>query len=236
MKQLLTIALILASAFASTFIVIKATGILTIEDIKNWLAIASEINPAYVALTVIILLFADLFIAVPTLTICILSGYFLGWSMGGLASTAGMMLAGVIGYWICWAIGPKLLMRIYKDPIKLAEMQDIFSEHSTSVILMCRAMPILPEVVSCMAGANKMAFVRFIAYYSISTIPYAFIAAYAGSESSLTNPMPAIFTAIGISLTLWFSWFIFLRRNYPRSKNDPKSGNYPKSDLIQQNQ
>lgn len=216
MKQLLTIALILATAFASTFIVIKATGILTIEDIKNWLTIASEINPAYVVLTVIILLFSDLFIAVPTLTICILSGYFLGWLTGGLASTAGMMLAGVVGYWICWNIGPKLLIRIYKDPKKLEEMQNIFSEHSTSVILMCRAMPILPEVVSCMAGANKMSFIRFIAFYSITTIPYAFIAAYAGSKSSLTNPTPAILTAIGISIVLWFSWFIFLRRYYPK--------------------
>lgn len=217
MKQLITIALILAAAFASTFIVIKATGVLTIDDVRTWLTMASEINPIYVAIAVIILLFADLFIAVPNLTICILSGYFLGWLGGGLASTAGMMLAGIVGYWICWAIGPKILMRIYKDPNKLAEMQHIFSEHSTSVILMCRALPILPEVVACLAGANKMSFVRFMVYYSISTIPYSFIAAYAGSKSSLANPTPAILAAIGISLALWFSWFIFLRRHYSKS-------------------
>lgn len=216
MKQLITIALILAAAFASTFIIIKATGVLTIDDIKHWLTMASEINPVYVVLTVIVLLFADLFIAVPTLTICILSGYFLGWLTGGLASTTGMMLAGISGYWICRAVGQKLLIKIYKDPKKLAEMQNIFSEHSTSVILMCRAMPILPEVVSCLAGANKMSFFRFMVYYSISTVPYSFIAAYAGSRSSLANPTPAILTAIGISLTLWLSWFFFLRRNYPK--------------------
>lgn len=217
MKQLLTIALVLAAAFASTFIVIKATGILTIEDIINWLTAGLEINPAYVVLTVIFLLFSDLFIAVPTLTICILSGYFLGWLTGGLAATVGMMLAGMTGYWICWAIGPEFLMKIYKDPKKLAEMQNIFSEHSTSVILMCRAIPILPEVVSCMAGANKMLFVRYMLFYSISTVTYAFIAAYAGSKSSPTNPTPAIFTAIGISLALWLSWLVFLRRVYSRS-------------------
>jgi uncharacterized membrane protein YdjX (TVP38/TMEM64 family) len=217
MKQLITIALVLAAAFASTFIVIKATGVLTIDDVKHWLTMASEINPVYVALAVIALLFADLFIAVPNLTVCILSGYFLGWLTGGLASTAGMMLAGIVGYWICWAIGPKILIKIYKDPQKLAEMQSIFSEHSASVILMCRALPILPEVVSCLAGANKMPFFRFMAYYSISTIPYSFIAAYAGSKSSLANPTPAILAAIGISIALWFSWFIFLRRNYPKS-------------------
>lgn len=217
MKQLLTIALILASAFAATFFVIKTTGILTIEDIRNWLTIASKINPVYVMLTVIILLFADLFIAIPTLTICILSGYFLGGLVGGLAASIGMLLAGLVGYWICRAIGPTLLIKLYKDPEKLTDMQNIFSAHSTSVILMCRAIPILPEIVSCMAGANKMLFVRYMLFYSISTVPYAFIAAYAGSKSSLTNPAPAIFTAIGISLILWLSWFIFLRRVYPTS-------------------
>jgi hypothetical protein len=72
MKQLITIALILAAIFASTFVVIKATGILTIDDVRTWLTMASEINPIYVALAVIILLFSDLFIAVPNLTICIL--------------------------------------------------------------------------------------------------------------------------------------------------------------------
>jgi len=221
MKQLITIALILATIFASTFVVIKATGILTIEDVRHWLTMASEINPMYVALAVIILLFSDLFIAVPNLTICILSGYFLGWLGGGLASTTGMMLAGIVGYWICWAIGPKILIKIYKDPKKLAEMQNIFSEHSVSIILMCRALPILPEVVACLAGANKMSFFRFMVYYSISTIPYSFIAAYAGSKSSLANPTPAILAAIGISLALWVSWFIFLRRNHPKSGQRP---------------
>lgn len=217
MRQLITIALILAAAFASTFIIIKATGVLTVEDVKHWLTVASEINPIYVALAVVILLFADLFIAVPNLTVCILSGYFLGWLSGGLAATAGMMLAGIVGYWLCWAIGPKFLLKIYKDPKKLEEMQAIFSEHGASVILMCRALPILSEVVSCLAGANKMSFFRFMFYYSISTIPYSFIAAYAGSKSSLANPTPAILAAIGISLALWFSWFIFLRRHYPKS-------------------
>jgi uncharacterized membrane protein YdjX (TVP38/TMEM64 family) len=221
MKQLITIALILSAIFASTFVVIKATGILTIDDVRTWLTMASEINPVYVALAVIILLFSDLFIAVPNLTICILSGYFLGWLGGGLASVTGMMLAGIVGYWICWAVGPKILIKIYKDENKLAEMQHIFSEHSASIILMCRALPILPEVVACLAGANKMSFFRFMVYYSISTVPYSFIAAYAGSKSSLANPTPAILAAIVISLTLWFSWFIFLRRNYPKSDQKP---------------
>ena len=218
MKQLLTIALVLASVFASTFFFIKATGILTLDDIKYWLGMASDINPAYVALIVIALLFSDLFIAVPTLTICLLSGYFLGWQYGGLTALTGMLLAVTTGYWISHHFGTRLLLKIYKDPQKIEEIRTLFSSYSGSVILMCRAAPMLPEVVSCLAGANRMFFAIFLKYHCISTIPYAFIAAYAGSRSTPMNPTPAILTAIGISLTLWVSWFIFLRNVQTKTK------------------
>lgn len=219
MKQLITIALVLAAIFASTFIVIKLTGVLTVDDVKAALTTASEINPVYVSLVVIILLFSDLFIAIPNLTVCIFSGYFLGAVTGGISAMLGMLLAGVVGYFICWYYGPNLLLKIYKDPGKLQEMKEIFSEHGVMVLLTCRALPILPEVCSCLAGATRMPFWRFFLYYSISTIPYAFIAAYAGSKSTLNNPSPAIYTMIGISVVLWFSWLFFLRRNFPKQQS-----------------
>lgn len=216
MKQLITIAIVLAAIFASTFIVIKITGILTVDDIKSALTSASEINPIFVSLAVIILLFSDLFIAIPNLTVCIFSGYFLGAISGGISAVIGMLMAGIVGYYICRYYGPGLLLKIYNDQKKLQDMQDIFSEHGGMILLTCRALPILPEICSCLAGATRMPFWRFFIYYSISTIPYAFIAAYAGSKSSLNNPSPAIFTAIGISIVLWLAWIQFLRRNFPK--------------------
>lgn len=212
MRQLITLALTLAAIFASTFILIKATGILTVEDIESALAAASQINPLYVAAGVIALLFADLLIAIPTLTIAILSGYFLGFVLGGISAMSGMIMAGLAGYMICWFYGPGLLMKIYKNPEKLHEMESIFSLHGSMVLIICRALPILPEVSCCLAGANRMPFWRFLLYYAIGTVPYAFIAAYAGSQSSLSEPKPAIFTAIAIPLFLWSAWFIFLRK------------------------
>lgn len=214
MKQLITVALTLAAIFASTFLIIKFSGILTVADIEAALDAASKINPLYVAACVVALLFADLFIAVPTLTVCILSGYFLGFVVGGFSAAIGMLVAGICGYMICWRYGPTLLQKIYKNPDKLREMEVIFSRHGTVVLLICRAMPILPEVSCCLAGANRMPFIKFIACYSLATIPYAFLAALAGSHSSLNNPMPAIFAAIGISLVLWSAWLIFLRKNF----------------------
>lgn len=211
MRQLFYVALGLAGIFASTFLLLKFTGLLTIDDIKALLEIAAGTDPTYVALLIVLLLFLDLFIAMPTLTICVLAGYFLGGWWGGISATAGMMLAGTFGYLLSYYLGPGLLLKIYKKPKDLALMQRAFNNKSGSVILLCRALPILPEVVSCLAGANRMPLIRFLFYYSVATLPYGFIAAYAGSSSSLANPMPAILTVICLSLFFWFSWWLLLR-------------------------
>lgn len=48
MKSLLKVFLIIASLFATTFLLIKFTGILTIEQIEGWLTHAKELSPFYV--------------------------------------------------------------------------------------------------------------------------------------------------------------------------------------------
>lgn len=220
MKQLLIVACVLAAIFASTFLILNKTGILTVENIEVALNAASSVNPMYVAAIVVFLLFSDIFIAIPTLTISILAGYFLGFYAGGASAFSGMFLAGVTGYFICWKFGPGLLLKIYKDQGKLNEMRRVFSEHGSVVLMMCRAAPILPEVSCCLAGATKMPVQKFLLFYVIATAPYAFIAAYAGSQSSLADPKPAILTAIAMSLVLWVSWALFLRRNYGKKVSE----------------
>jgi hypothetical protein len=68
MKPLLRIILVLAVIFASTFVIIRLTGVLTEDDIKAWLEAATNINPWYVVSAVVLILAIDIFIAVPTLT------------------------------------------------------------------------------------------------------------------------------------------------------------------------
>jgi hypothetical protein len=133
MKQLITSALILLAIFASTFFISRITGVLTVEDIKSALTKAFQVNLIYVAMTVTLLLFIDLFIAIPGLTMRIFSGHFPGAITGGASG--------------------------------------------------------------------------------------AIIAAYAGSKSTLNNPSPAIFIAIGISVVFWLSWVMFLRRSFPKQQS-----------------
>ncbi|MBU2968236.1 VTT domain-containing protein [Pseudoalteromonas sp. C2R02] len=209
MNPLLKIMLILASIFASTFIIIKSTGLISIEIIENWLIQAKLINRYYVAAIIILILFADLFIAVPTLTVIILSGYFLGFTHGALMAILGVSLAGSTGYYLSYQFGDKLLKHLIKNTTEKQKALSQFRAYGFVMILLSRAAPILPEVTACMAGTSKMPRIKFMTAWLLASVPYTLIAAYAGSISTIQNPKPAIFTAIGLSLLLWISWFVF---------------------------
>jgi len=209
MKSLLKLGFGLALLFASTFIVIKAMGWITVDDVRGWLEAGQTASPHTVGMIVAGLLFADLFIAVPTLTVTLLSGHFLGFELGFAYALAGYWLAGGTGYGLSRVYGRRALMLVTKDAAKIAEMEDIFSRHGLMVLSIARAVPILAEVSACLAGATKLPIKRFALGWAINSIPYAAIAAYGGSVSSLNDPKPAIFAAIGLTATLWAAWYIF---------------------------
>lgn len=211
MKQLFKIMLVLAAFFASTFFLLNLSGILTVEKIESWLNLAQTINPVFVATLISFLLFMDLFIAMPTLTVIIIGGYFLGWQLGTVAALTGLLLAGICGYGLSIKYGDVLIVFLIKDPAQRLEAMVAYQKHGPVIILLSRAMPILPEVSACMAGMTKMPFLKFLSFWLISIVPYTVIATYAGSISTLENPKPAIFTAIGLTSTIWLGWFIFKR-------------------------
>lgn len=217
MKHLIKVIIIIASFFALTFFLVNITGILSVEQIKIWLLHSKEFSPYYIGSIVVLLLFSDLFIAVPTLTVITLSGYFLGFQYGAIASFIGLTLAGITGYGLSYVLGDNIFSLLLKKEKARQEAKTTFRQHSFIMILLSRAMPILPEVTACLAGMTKMKFSRFILAWLISTIPYVLIISYAGSVSSIENPKPAIYTAIGISSTLWLGWYLFSKK---RKKNN----------------
>lgn len=211
MKALLKLMLIIASLFAVTFVIVKSTGVLSVTQIENWFATAKTLSPIYVVIAVITLLFIDLFIAVPTLTIMLLAGYFLGFTLGATSALIGVWLAGLTGYLLSQRYGNKLLSTLLKDEIQRQQAIDSFKRYGFSMILLSRASPILPEVTACLSGMTGMSFKRFSLAWLISSTPYALIATYAGSISTLENPKPAIITAITLTTLFWFAWLLFHR-------------------------
>jgi uncharacterized membrane protein YdjX (TVP38/TMEM64 family) len=210
-KHLIKVMLVLASVFATTFIVGRLLGILTIENVRIWLEAVQNTNPAWVAALVVALLFIDLVVAVPTLTITILAGFFLGFPMGFAASLTGMSLAAFTGYAMSRIWGGRVLNFLVKDNAEQRAMKETFQISGPAMILLSRAAPIAPEVTACMAGVTRMPFSRYLLLFALSTVPYVAIASYAGSVSAVESPQPAIFAAIILYGVLWCGWFWFRR-------------------------
>lgn len=213
MKDLIKIAAILALAFASTFIIIKSTGLITEEGVSAFLQEAKSINPWWLATLVIGLLLVDLLIAVPTMTTILFAGFLMGPIYGGLASATGLMLLGVTGYGMGYRIGRPVLLRFFKDEKRLPEIERAFARNDLLLLFVCQAMPILPELSCTLAGIARTRFRRFLFGYAVGVVPFAFIVAYAGSISTLSNPTPAIYTAIGVSVILLLFWTLLKRRS-----------------------
>lgn len=210
MKTLVKLFLVLATFFASTFVVIKLSGLITMDDIRAWLESAKSVSPLAIGLLIFGLLFADLFIAIPTLTVCILSGYFLGFELGAFFGLLGVSAVGISGHLLSRSAGRRILEKIVRAPEKIKEMEDAFHQHGFVMILLSRALPILPEATACLSGFTRMPVWKFFLAWILSSYPYVAIAAYAGSISTLDNPSPAIYTVIGLSAFFWLSWMIFL--------------------------
>lgn len=217
MKHLIKIMALMALFFALTFLLVKVTGVLSVDQIKLWLTQAKTLSPYYIGGIVVLLLFADLFIAVPTMTTITLSGYFLGFPNGAIASLVGLTLAGITGYGLSRMFGDRVFTFLLKKEEAGREAKATFRQYTVIMILLSRATPILAEVTACLAGMTHMKFSKFLLAWFASTIPYALIIAYAGSVSSLEDPAPAIYAAIGISATLWIGWYLF---NLKRKRAD----------------
>lgn len=212
MKDLLKVAIVMALIFASTFLLMKSTGLVTEEGVTSYLKQAHEIHPAWMVLIVIGLLALDLLIAIPTMTTILLAGYFMGAWLGGAASALGLMTLGLGGYAMGYRFGRPILVRLFKDEAKLSEIEQAFSRNDLLTLFACQALPILPELSCTLAGIARMRFRRFLFGYAVGVVPFAFIVAWAGSISTLSNPGPAVYTAIAISVGLLLLWTVIRRR------------------------
>lgn len=212
MRDLIRIAIILALAFASTFVIAEATGILPEGDLVAWLEALREVDPRLLALAVIGMLVLDLFIAVPTMTTILLAGWLLGPWVGGLVASVGLLLMGGTAYVLGRSLGRGVLLRLFKDDARLAGIEGAFARNDLLTLAVCQALPILPELSASLAGVARMRILRFFAGYALGVVPFAFIVASGGAASSPDDLRPAILTAIGTSAALLILWRLVARR------------------------
>jgi uncharacterized membrane protein YdjX (TVP38/TMEM64 family) len=133
----------------------------------------------------IALLAGDLFLPVPGTVVISALGLIYGVLLGGVIAVAGLMAAGFCGYGLGRLFGERFARRWLGDR-DYERGKLLFAEGGGWVVAMSRALPILPEVISCTAGLVRMPFKRFAVSLACGSVPMGFLFAaigHAGREA-----------------------------------------------------
>ncbi len=149
----------------------------------------------------ILLLLSDIITPVPATGIMAALGAVYGTLPGTFFSVIGSTGAGLIGYGIARALGVRG-SRWIADETEIEKFKTFFDQWGGYAVILSRATPILPEVISILAGLSRMKFSRFLAALLAGTIPTSFLFAWMGSYSGLPYGT-GIILALIVPVLLW---------------------------------
>ncbi len=199
MLRLFLIALMLAVLVLLVFALFGArfeawfSGAAAVEWIRSW-------GP-WGWLAVILLLVSDLFLPVPATPVMSAAGFVYGTMVGGVVSALGSFLAGVTAYELCVCLGRRAAERI-TSVAELERGHRLFARRGPWLVALSRALPILPEVISCMAGLTKMPRGLFLAALACGSVPMGFIYAAIGATGQSHPGLALALSALAPAL-LW---------------------------------
>lgn len=148
------------------------------------------------------LLAADLVLPVPGTVVMSALGYIYGPLAGGLAAAAGSMLAGLCGYGLGRLVGERAARKLLGD-LDFEEGRLLFARGGGWLVALSRALPILPEALSCTAGLVRMPFARFLAALACGSLPVGFLFAWIGAAGR-GAPGWALAFSLLVPAMLWF--------------------------------
>lgn len=160
------------------------------------------------------LLIGDLVLPLPGTIIMSALGYVYGPIVGGLIASAGSISAGLLGYGVCRALGRNVAERLL-GPRELARSERRFQTIGPWLIVLSRWLPLLAEVLACLAGLTRMPPRLFITALGCGCLPLGFTFAIIGAAGT---QRPAL--AMGLSIVAPpLLWLIArqLIRSRPRS-------------------
>ncbi|MCB1094729.1 MAG: VTT domain-containing protein [Verrucomicrobiae bacterium] len=185
----------------------------TVEGSIAWLR--SHGNWAWFA--AIMLLASDLVLPIPSTVVFTALGILYGPWLGGLIGTVGFALGGFIAYGACRGFGERIAQRLLGDR-DYQRGRQLFEKAGGWIVVLSRWLPVLPEVISCIAGLTRMP----VAQYSIALIcgsaPVAFAFAVLG-HAGRDQPMLAVIASMVMAPILWFVAGKIVKRHERAAEN-----------------
>nr|WP_321402702.1 VTT domain-containing protein [uncultured Desulfobacter sp.] len=149
----------------------------------------------------IVLLVSDILLPVPATGIMAALGAVYGPWVGGVASVTGSVCAGLVGYGIAKFLGQKASAKIASQE-EIERFKFVFDRWGSYAIILSRIMPVIPEVITILAGLSGMNFRRFLLALIGGSLPVSFLFSWMGSYSGFTPGIGIIF-AVLIPAVLW---------------------------------
>jgi uncharacterized membrane protein YdjX (TVP38/TMEM64 family) len=202
--RLLWIAIGLAVLFLAPFLIWGGhferwfTGDAAVEWVRSW--------GMWGWLAVMVLLSADLVLPLPATGVMSAAGFLYGTWVGGTVSAVGSFVSGMIAYLLCRAFGHDLAERLAgREDLKKGEV--LFERRGAWLVALSRWLPLLPEVIACLAGLTRMPIRKFSVALACGAVPMGFLYAGIGAAGQ-SNPA----LAIGLSVIVPALLYAFVHR------------------------
>lgn len=205
MRKLVAVAIALAVFFTVCFLLADRLGLAEPRLWEEWIRGVQQSTGSTVLVAVAIagLLIVDLVLPVPSSVVMSVSGMLLGPLWGGLVSFVGAMAAACIGFWACRLGGSGAFQR-FVEPGEVGRTAEWFRRYGVIAIVVSRPIPMLTEILSCLAGLTTLPFRTFLLAAVLGTLPISFVYSVVGSLGDASDPWPVVWISLLVPAVGWF--------------------------------
>lgn len=147
------------------------------------------------------LIVADLALPIPATAVMAAMGYFYGAILGGVIGATASILAGWIAYGATRMLGRRAALKIVGER-DLASAESFFQRRGGFAVAISRPLPLLPEVVACLAGLSGMPARKFTAALICGSLPTGMAYAAIGALG-IDRPSMALAAGCILPVILW---------------------------------
>jgi uncharacterized membrane protein YdjX (TVP38/TMEM64 family) len=152
---------------------------------------------------------ADLFLPIPATVVMASLGTIYGTLLGGIIGAVGSILAGLVAYGLARLVGRRAA-RLLASEEDLADFQRFCDTWGGGGIIATRVLPVVPEVLTFLAGLARMHFGRFCAALALGSLPASLLLAWAGEAAGASSALLLVLTLIPVAL--WCVYLLWRRR------------------------
>ena len=200
---------VVAALVASKLLIEDVMG-LSLEGLLR--ARMTQAGPGTAAIVIAVLM-ADVVLPIPSSLVMVLSGAAFGVTGGTLVAMAGSIGGEWLGFELARRYGRRLTGRMMHDA-DLEAMGRLCRDHGVLAVMLTRALPVLMETMSLVAGLSRMPRPAFLRASVVGTAPVALAYAWAGSMSQDTGSLlPAAIFLVAIT---GLGWVVYRARVRPQ--------------------